>query len=88
MKGPNKTLKFVPSLRASTRPPSAAVYLSVSLYRIRKIAMITKISEVGYWSGLVAFAAVVSYDVVQILQVVGVLKFPIDEILIYGISYA
>ena len=48
--------------------------------------MITKISEVGYWSGLAAFASVVAYDVVQILQVAGVLQFPIDEILIYGTS--
>ena len=48
--------------------------------------MIIKINEVGYWSGLAAFTAVVSYDVVQILQVVGVLQFPVDEILIYGTS--
>jgi hypothetical protein len=44
------------------------------------------ISKVGYWSGLVAFASVVAYDVVQILQIVGVLTFPLDEILIYGTS--
>lgn len=48
--------------------------------------MNTKISEVGYWSGLVAFAAVVSYVVVQILQVLGMLQFPVDEVLIYGTS--
>lgn len=48
--------------------------------------MITKISEVGYWSGLTAFVAVVAFDVVQLLQVVGVLRFPLDEILIYGAS--
>jgi heme/copper-type cytochrome/quinol oxidase subunit 4 len=44
------------------------------------------ISEVGYWSGLAAFASAVAYDVVQILQVAGVLRFPLDEILIYGAS--
>jgi hypothetical protein len=44
------------------------------------------ISEVGYWSGLAAFASALAYDVVQILQVVGVLRFPLDEILIYGTS--
>jgi heme/copper-type cytochrome/quinol oxidase subunit 4 len=44
------------------------------------------ISEVGYWSGLAAFASTVAYDVVQILQVVGVLHFPLDEVLIYGTS--
>ena len=55
-------------------------------YRTKQNAMITKINKVGYWSGLVAFSAVVSYDVVQILQVMGVLQFPVDEILIYGTS--
>jgi heme/copper-type cytochrome/quinol oxidase subunit 4 len=44
------------------------------------------ISEVGYWSGLAAFAAVVAYVVAQLLQVAGVLRFPLDEILIYGTS--
>jgi heme/copper-type cytochrome/quinol oxidase subunit 4 len=45
-----------------------------------------KISEVGYWSGLAAFASAVAYDVVQILQIVGVFRFPLDEILIYVTS--
>jgi hypothetical protein len=45
-----------------------------------------RINEVGYWSGLVAFASAVAYDVVQILQMLGVLRFPLDEILIYGTS--
>ena len=44
------------------------------------------IGEVGYWSGLAAFASTVAYAVVQILQVAGVLRFPLDEILIYGTS--
>jgi hypothetical protein len=44
------------------------------------------ISEVGYWSGMAAFTAAVAYDIVQILQVAGVLRFPLDEILIYGAS--
>lgn len=48
--------------------------------------MARTISEVGYWSGLAAFTAAVAYDLVQILQVVGVLRFPLDEILIYGTS--
>jgi heme/copper-type cytochrome/quinol oxidase subunit 4 len=48
--------------------------------------MTVKITKVGYWSGIAAFAAVVAYDVVQILQVVGVLQFPADEILIFGTS--
>lgn len=48
--------------------------------------MTIKLNKVGYWSGLAAFAAVVAYDVVQILQIAGVLHFPLDEILIYGTS--
>jgi hypothetical protein len=48
--------------------------------------MATKISEVGYWSGLVAFVSAIAFDVVQILQIAGALRFPLDEILIYGTS--
>ncbi len=44
------------------------------------------ISNVGYWSGLAAFTSTVAYGLVQILQVAGVLRFPADEILIYGTS--
>lgn len=48
--------------------------------------MAKTIGEVGYWCGLAAFASAVAYDVVQILQVAGLLRFPLDEILIYGTS--
>jgi len=41
---------------------------------------------VGYWSGLAAFTSTVAYGLVQILQVAGTLRFPTDEILIYGTS--
>ena len=44
------------------------------------------ISNVGYWSGLAAFTSTVAYGLVQILQVAGMLRFPADEILIYGTS--
>lgn len=44
------------------------------------------VSEVGYWSGLAAFASAVAFVVVQILQVMGILPTPLDEILIYGTS--
>jgi hypothetical protein len=44
------------------------------------------LGQIGYRAGLTAFAATVAYDVVQILQVAGVLRFPADEILIYGTS--
>jgi len=46
--------------------------------------MTGRIPEIGYWAGLAAVAATVAYDVVQILQVAGLLDFPLDEILIYG----
>lgn len=45
-----------------------------------------RFGEVGYWSGLAAFAATLAYVVVQLLQVAGLLQFPLDEILIYGTS--
>ena len=48
--------------------------------------MVNNIGRIGYWSGLAAFASAVAYDVVQLLQVGGVLRFPADEILIYGTS--
>lgn len=42
--------------------------------------------RIGFWAGLAAFTATVGYDVAQVLQVVGVLHFPFDEILIFGTS--
>ncbi len=42
--------------------------------------------NIGYWCGLSAFAFTAAYDVAQFLQVAGVLRFPTDEILIYGFS--
>lgn len=44
------------------------------------------IGNVGYWSGMAAFAATLAYGIVQILQVAGTLHFPADEILIYATS--
>lgn len=43
-------------------------------------------SAIGFRAGVAAAAATVAYDVVQILQVIGVLHFPVDEILIFGTS--
>lgn len=48
--------------------------------------MAIRISDAGYWSGVVAAAATATYGLVQILQVAGLLQFPADEILIYGSS--
>jgi heme/copper-type cytochrome/quinol oxidase subunit 4 len=44
------------------------------------------VGQVGFWSGVAACASALAYDVVQILQVAGVLRFPLDEILIYSTS--
>src|SRR5690348_931483 len=44
------------------------------------------VGRIGFWSGLAAFTATVAYDVVQILQMVGTLHFPFDELLIFGTS--
>ena len=48
--------------------------------------MSESINKVGYWSGLGACASAIAYDMAQILQVAGVIRFPLDEILIYGTS--
>ena len=44
------------------------------------------IYKVGFWSGLIAFTSTVAFVTVQILQLFGVLSYPVDEILIYGFS--
>ena len=43
------------------------------------------IARIGYWSALVAFVGAAGYSVVQILQIVGLLTYPLDEILIFGV---
>jgi hypothetical protein len=49
--------------------------------------MTPHVARIGYWSGLAAFTATVAFAIVQLLQVAGVLRFPADEILIYGTSF-
>lgn len=44
------------------------------------------VHKVGFWSGLIAFFSTAAFTVVQILQLLGVLNYPLDEILIYGFS--
>ena len=44
------------------------------------------VARLGFRAGLVAAAATLAYDIVQVLQVVGLLHFPLDEILIFGTS--
>ncbi|TYQ26186.1 hypothetical protein PseudUWO311_13215 [Pseudanabaena sp. UWO311] len=44
------------------------------------------VHKVGFWSGLIAFFSTVAFVIVQMLQLFGVLSYPLDEILIYGFS--
>lgn len=44
------------------------------------------LSTIGFWTGLLAFSATISYCVVQVLQLYGILTYPLDEILVYGTS--
>ena len=44
------------------------------------------INKLGFWFAFIAFAASIGYDIVQILQIAGVLKAPLDAILIYSFS--
>jgi hypothetical protein len=53
---------------------------------ILKRHMNKTINKVGFRSGLIAFASTAAYVIVQLLQVMGVLPYPLDEILIYGTS--
>jgi hypothetical protein len=44
------------------------------------------INKAGFWSGLIAFGSTVAYVIVQLFQVIHLLPYPLDEILIYGTS--
>jgi hypothetical protein len=48
--------------------------------------MNNNIKRIGYYSALIGFIASVGYDIAQILQVVGLAKYPFDAIFIYGFS--
>jgi hypothetical protein len=48
--------------------------------------LVRNVGIVGFWCGVAAFTATLAFDVVQVLQVADVLRFPADEILIYGTS--
>ena len=41
---------------------------------------------IGFWAGITAFAATLAYVIIQLFQTAGLLSFPLDEILIYGVS--
>jgi hypothetical protein len=44
------------------------------------------IYKIGFLSGLIAFTSTIAFTVAQMLQLLGVLRYPLDEILIYGFS--
>jgi hypothetical protein len=44
------------------------------------------IYKIGFLSGLIAFTSTIAFTVAQISQLLGVLRYPLDEILIYGFS--
>ena len=44
------------------------------------------IYKIGFWSGLIAFISTVAFFIVQMLQLLGVLIYPWDQILIFGFS--
>ncbi|MEJ2010359.1 MAG: hypothetical protein P8Z71_10285 [Candidatus Sulfobium sp.] len=48
--------------------------------------MSTKINKLGFRFGILAFASNVAFVIVQTLQLLKVLKYPFDEIFIYGFS--
>lgn len=43
-------------------------------------------ARVGFWAGVAACTATLAYDVVQIGQILRLIHFPVDEILIFGTS--
>jgi hypothetical protein len=47
---------------------------------------VNTIHKVGYWSGLIAVGATVAFGFVQWMQLIRVITYPLDEILIYGTS--
>ena len=59
------------------------MYIGVT---IKQNNMDKTIYKFGFWSGIIASAATIAFVAVQLLQVTGNLLFPLDEILIYGIS--
>ena len=48
--------------------------------------MTKSINKIGFYCGVAAFSFTLAYVIIQILQVMGIIPYPFDEILIYGIS--
>lgn len=48
--------------------------------------MPARTGEIGFWCGLAAATATIAYDIVQVIQIAGAVRYPFDEILIYATS--
>ena len=48
--------------------------------------MNSTIYKAGFWSALIAFVATVAFDMAQMLQLLGILTYPLDQILIFAFS--
>ncbi len=44
------------------------------------------VCKIGFWSGLISFISTVAFFTVQLLQLIGILIYPWDQILIFGFS--
>ena len=47
---------------------------------------INPVNKIGFRAGILAFVLALAYAIVQVLQVLKIIRFPTDEILIYGTS--
>lgn len=50
--------------------------------------MKAQISSTGFYASLIALIAVIGFGIVQLLQLLSITVYPMDEILIYGFSLA
>ena len=56
------------------------------LTRCRRLIMNKQIYTIGFRCGLIAFIATMAFNIVQTLQLLKVLTFPYDQVLIFGFS--
>src|SRR5689334_18528751 len=69
-------------------PDTFAEILRLTRWAAHLVRNHMSIGRIGFRCGVAAFVATIGYDIVQLLQVAGVLRFPLDEILIYAASLA
>ena len=72
-----------------TQINASAIFLRDRFAILRAIHLgqtMSTVAKIGFWSSLISFAAATGYGVVQVMQIAGILVFPVDEILIFGFS--